>query len=277
MKSFIHNSIIEKNNMDKFMVAIDGTSASGKSTIAKFIGKELGFTHVNSGNLYRSISAFFCIYYIMDFEMFGKSLKVSDAELDAAMVIGIKTIKRTVINEEQLMKILYDLVANKMDEVGFNLCVTNHVYNLNGYDITKFIRSILITDLTVILAQIKILRVFSNNLLRSFIRCSKRIVCDGRDIGTNVIPNAQLKLFVICDAEIRAKRRLLEMDEPDINFDKVLANIKLRDRADVERKAGPLKKAEDAVVFDTGNRTEAETFDAVLEIVRCKMIECGFD
>lgn len=258
-----------------FNLAIDGTSASGKSSIAKFIAKELNFIHINSGNLYRSIAAYFAIYYNMDFDIFNNSLRIKDEELKKEAK-GIILISRKRILESEFMDIINNLINNnKLDEIAFNLNVINNTYDLNGQNISEFIRTPLITNITMIIAQIKIVRTFSNLLQMKFISKNKLVVCDGRDIGTNVMPKAHLKLFISCNAEIRAKRRLLELGN-QYNFETVLKDIKARDKMDIERKEGPLLKSNDAVEYDTGNKSEEECFSDILKIVLDRMKSCGF-
>lgn len=220
--------------MRDLIIAIDGYSSTGKSTLAKLLAKELGYIHIDSGAMYRAITLFALKNDLIDNE--------------------IELIK-------QLPKIKIHFEINpKTDK--------NEIF-LNNENIEQEIRDMTVSSNVSLIAKIPEIRTFAVNLQRKMSE-NKRIVMDGRDIGTTVFPNADLKIFLNASAEERARRRyeeLLKTDNP-ATYDAVFQNISERDRIDSIRKISPLKQADDAILVDNGNLTPEETLKKVLEIVK---------
>lgn len=203
----------------KIIVAIDGFSSSGKSTMAKALAKETGYIYVDSGAMYRAVT------------LYGMRNGVVSPES------GVDT--------EKLISMLPDIqISFRKDENG------NQRTLLNGEDVEHEIRNIEVSDMVSPVAVIPEVRHHLVKLQQSYGR-ERGIIMDGRDIGTTVFPDAELKVFVEATAEIRAHRRLKEMLEEGnhATYEEVLHNILERDRIDSTRKESPLRKAEDAVTF----------------------------
>ncbi len=196
------------------IVAIDGPAGSGKSSTAKEIAKQLGWIYLDTGAMYRTITFYF-IKNNIDY-------KKSKCYIDILKKIHFK-----IINEDSQL-----------------------VY-LNNEDVTNHIRSNEVTRFVSTISTIPEVRKFCVNLQRE-ISENSNVVIEGRDIGTKVFPNAEVKIFLTASVEERAKRRFNELDSSnDITFEQLVDDIKLRDQKDSERKISPLKIAEDATVIDT--------------------------
>lgn len=208
------------------VIAIDGFSSTGKSSYAKQIAKKLDFIYVDSGAMYRAVTLH-CI---------EKGLFKNTDEPD----------KRAVIKELDYI----DLRFKRNEETGVNeTCLGERV-------VEKEIRSMEVSGHVSYISTIAEVRSRMVDLQRK-IGTEGGVVMDGRDIGTVVYPNAQIKIFMTADPEIRAQRRKLELTEKGINedFEKVFENIKKRDRIDSSREASPLRQAEDAVLLDNSHMT----------------------
>ncbi len=214
----------------KITIAIDGFSSTGKSTIAKELAKKLNYTYVDTGAMYRAVTLF-------------------------AIENGI--IKET-LNKEKLIENLPEI---KLSFQGKDIC-------LNGENVERKIRTLEVADWVSEVATISEVRSLLVEQQQAF-GVNGGVVMDGRDIGTVVFPNAELKLFITADAEIRAKRRYDEMISKGENpsFEDVLKNIETRDRIDMNRKDSPLKKAEDAIEIDNSNLTPKEQFEKIYQLV----------
>ncbi|MET3730790.1 (d)CMP kinase [Moheibacter stercoris] len=224
--------------MRDLIIAIDGFSSTGKSTLAKLLAKELGYLHIDSGAMYRAISLY---------------------ALENGMIHGEE------INEAELLPQLefIDVHFEWNPETG-----RNEIY-LNGENVEEKVREMEVSSKVSLIAKIPEVRAHLVELQRKLGK-NKRIVMDGRDIGTTVFPDADLKIFLNASAEERAKRRYEEMLKTDhpASFEEVVANINERDRIDSTREVSPLRKADDAVLVDNGRLTPQETLQEVLEIIQ---------
>jgi CMP/dCMP kinase len=221
----------------KIIIAIDGFSSCGKSTLAKDLAKKLNYSYVDTGAMYRAVT-----YYIQE------------NNIDCAY-------------EELIDKALEDIhIDFEYDENGKQITI------LNGKNIEKEIRQPKVSDMVSQVSTIKHVRDY---LVRQQQRLGKRkgIVMDGRDIGTVVFPHAELKIFLTADEEIRLERRYIELKNAGMELPReaVRENLKKRDYIDSHRKESPLRKADDAIVLDNTNLSQAEqvgwVLTNVLEIV----------
>ena len=224
--------------MGKFIsVAIDGPAGAGKSTMAKRVAKELGFLYVDTGAIYRTVG----------YHMWLMGIGPKDAD-------GIRRCLDDVNIE----------IRHEDDGV-------QHMI-LNGKDVTGEIRTPEMSKYASGVSAQKCVRDFLLEMQRKFAR-RHNVVMDGRDIGTVVLPNAQVKIFLTASAEERARRRFEELTEKGekVSFEKVLQDMKQRDKQDTERAIAPLKAAPDAVKLDTSGNTIEQSIDEILAIVRRKL------
>ena len=208
--------------MRKIIVAIDGYSSCGKSTVAKQLAQYAGYTYVDTGAMYRAVA-----------------LAVSRA--------GVAGDEKQIIALLPQIKISFIQTAN-----GQHVC-------LNGEDVESLIRTIEIGNLASQVAVIGEVRHFLVNQQQE-LGDAKGIVMDGRDIGTVVFPNAELKLFLTARPEVRAQRRLLELQEKGEHpiYEDVLHDVNDRDYRDTHRAESPLRQAHDAIVVDNSDMTKEE-------------------
>jgi len=213
--------------MKKIIVAVDGFSSCGKSTMAKELARETGYVYVDTGAMYRAVSLF-CI---------RKGL-MTESEM----------------NEEAIAREL----ANMQLEFKTNENGKSEIY-LNDENVESSIRTLEVANGA---SRVSTLGVVRRELVRQqqIMGNSKGIVMDGRDIGTVVFPRAELKIFLTASPEIRAQRRLDEMKAKgeSVDYESVLANVKERDERDVNRTESPLRKADDAIEIDNSNLTPTE-------------------
>lgn len=205
--------------MKKIIVAIDGFSSSGKSTMAKALARQTGYIYVDSGAMYRAVT------------LYGMRKGVVSQEKG--------------VDAEALAELLPEIeITFSKDAAG------NQRTILNGEDVEHQIRSIEVSDLVSPVAVLKPVRQYLTALQKGYGK-ERGIIMDGRDIGTTVFPDAEMKVFVEASAEIRAHRRLREMQEEGnhATYEEVLHNIRERDRIDSTRKESPLRKAPDAITF----------------------------
>lgn len=224
--------------MRDLIIAIDGFSSTGKSTLAKLLAKELGYIHIDSGAMYRAITLY---------------------ALESGMIRGDEVYESELVPQLDFIDIHFEFNP----ETG-----RNEIY-LNGVNVEEKIRAMEVSSKVSLIAKIPEVRNLSVDLQRKLGK-NKRIVMDGRDIGTTVFPNADLKIYLTASAEERAKRRyeeLLKTPHP-AGYEEVLKNISERDMMDSTREISPLKKADDAVVVENGNLTPHQTMEKVLEIIR---------
>ncbi|WP_435139710.1 (d)CMP kinase [Formosa sp. A9] len=223
--------------MKTITIAIDGFSSTGKSTIAKQIANTLGYVYVDSGAMYRAVT-----YYAMQ-NNFINTKTFNTADLIAA-----------------LSKIEVSFKFNP--ELGYA-----EVY-LNGNNVEQYIRTLEVSNLVSQVAAVPEVRAELVKIQKE-IGKNKAVVMDGRDIGTVVFPDAELKLFMTATADTRALRRYNELKNRGeaISFEAVLENVKKRDHLDSTRKDSPLFKAEDAIEIDNSNATIQEQVDYILKLV----------
>lgn len=222
--------------MKKITIAIDGYSSSGKSTMAKQLAKKIGYVYVDSGAMYRATTL-----YAIRHGMTSKESGVDTASLVAALPD---------------IQISFVIAPDE----------TQHTL-LNGEDVEKEIRGMEVSGWVSPVAVIPEVRHYLVELQQQYGR-DKGIVMDGRDIGTTVFPDAEMKVFVQASPEVRARRRydeLIEKGTPS-DYEAVLANIKERDHIDTTRKESPLRKADDAFMLDNDNMTREEQMDVLLDL-----------
>ncbi|MBO7458792.1 MAG: (d)CMP kinase [Paludibacteraceae bacterium] len=215
--------------MKKIIVAIDGYSSCGKSTIAKALARHAGYTYVDTGAMYRAI--------------------------------GLYTLRHNLTAEAAIIAALPDI------QVGFvQVDGAQHV-TLNGEDIESQIRTLEVGNCASRISQIKEVRAFLVAQQQKM-GDDKGIVMDGRDIGTVVFPKAELKLFLTAAPEVRAQRRFDELvekgEKPD--YDAVLADVNDRDYRDTHRAESPLRQAEDAIVVDNSHMTREEQMEVIYKL-----------
>ena len=218
-------------------VAIDGPAGAGKSTIARAVADELGYIYIDTGALYRTIGLS-CIEHNID---------VSDS--DAVVSILPETdISIVFLNGEQ--RVL-----------------------LNDKDVSEKIRTEQISMAASTVSAIPKVREFLLDLQRSFAK-TDNVIMDGRDIGTVVLPNAQVKIFLTASPEQRAERRLKQLEEKGIKaeYDDILADIIKRDYNDSHRKTAPLKPAENSVIIDTTTLTLEQSIKKIADTIKEKII-----
>lgn len=223
--------------MNKITIAIDGFSSTGKSTVAKQLASALGYVYVDTGAMYRAVT-----YYCMEKELISTD----------------KFNKEAIISE--LANINIGFIFNK--NLGYA-----EVY-LNNVNIEKQIRSLEVSSFVSKVAAISEVRQKLVEQQQAMGK-NKGVVMDGRDIGTVVFPDAELKLFMTASAETRAQRRYQELlDRGDhVTYKDVLKNVQERDYIDSNRKDSPLVKAKDAIEIDNSNLSLQEQYEKVLDLV----------
>ena len=217
---------------NKIIVAIDGYSSCGKSTIAKALAKYAGYTYVDTGAMYRAVALY-------------------------ALRAGIEN------NLSDIEGMLKDI------RVDFVKTADGQHVTLNDEDVESYIRTLEVGNLASQISTIKEVRAFLVAQQQAMGE-KKGIVMDGRDIGTVVFPKAELKLFLTASPEVRAKRRYLELQTKGENpiWEDVLADVNDRDYRDTHRAESPLRQAEDAVVVDNGEMTREEQMQYIIEVFR---------
>ncbi|MBP6041204.1 MAG: (d)CMP kinase [Flavobacterium sp.] len=221
----------------KITIAIDGFSSTGKSTLAKQLAKQLGYIYVDTGAMYRAVAFFAMQNQLISIDSFDK----------------VK-----LVNE--LKNITLDFKFN--NELGFA-----EMY-LNGVNVEKAIRTIEVSGFVSKVAEVSEVRAKLVEQQQEMGK-NKAIVMDGRDIGTVVFPDAELKIFMTASATTRAQRRFDELVQKgdSVSYEEVLKNVEERDYIDTHREDSPLVMAEDAVEIDNSHLTREEQFQAVLELV----------
>ncbi len=218
-----------------FIVAIDGTAGSGKGTISNIIAKELNLTNIDTGATYRCVA--------------------------------LATIKNNIKLEEK------EKIIALLDKISIDIKVDgqNQIFLLDGEDVSEKIRSAEVTAIVSQISAIPEVRLKLVELQRKLAQ-GKNVIMDGRDIGTYVFPNANVKIYLDASVEKRAERRFEENKLKGINtsYEEVLENIKMRDRQDKAKKIGALKIAEDAIVIDTSNLAIEEVAEKVKEVIKKK-------
>lgn len=221
--------------MKRVVVAIDGPAAAGKSTVSKAVAKKLGYTYIDTGAMYRAFTS-----YVLD--------KGVDPQ-----------------NEQESVKLI--------PEVDITLYPDGKVM-CSGKDVTRVIREPLVSGNVSYIASYKDIRLALVEQQRKMAK-SQSVVMDGRDIGTYVLPNADVKIFMVASVEERASRRYKENIEKGIKctLEDIVADVEKRDRIDSSRAFAPLKPAEDAIHLDTSNINIEQSIEAVLKIIKDKVGE----
>ena len=222
--------------MKKITIAIDGFSSCGKSTMAKMLAKEVGYIYVDTGAMYRAVTLF-----AMRNGMIAPNGEVNRDELKQKM----QTLRVEFKLNEQTGRAETYLNGENVENEIRGMEVSSHVSAIAAID---FVRTALVEQ------QQRMGR-------------DKGIVMDGRDIGTVVFPDAELKVFVTASAEIRAQRRFDELKGKGVeaNFDEILNNVQQRDYIDSHREVSPLRKADDAIELDNGELTIAQQLQCLVE------------
>lgn len=214
------------------IIAIDGYSSCGKSTVAKALANKLHYVYVDSGAMYRAVTLYFL----------RNSVNLE--------------------NENQVSKALENIHIDFHKEHGITTVL------LNNEDVSEEIRQMLVSENVSAVSAIKTVR---NAMVKQQQKMGarKNVVMDGRDIGTAVFPDAQVKIFMTADPKVRAERRYLELKNKgeNITLEEVFENIAHRDYQDTTRKESPLIRAEDAIILDNTNMTEEEQLAFVLKKV----------
>ena len=225
-----------ENLCKNYVIAIDGEAGTGKSTLAKSIAKKYKIVYMDTGAMYRCVTL----------EMLNKDISMDDVEKIEKMLDDIKIEIRNDDDEDKFF--------------------------LNGKDITKKIREQKVNDNVSQVSHIPIVRERMVELQRKLAN-GKKIVMEGRDIGTNVFPNAQVKIYLTASAHVKAKRRYEQNKEKGINipFEEIYNNVVFRDNNDKNSNVAPLKKAADAFELDTTNYTLDEVENIVVNKIKEKV------
>lgn len=230
--------------MKKIIIAIDGYSSSGKSTMARDLARRIGYVYVDSGAMYRAVT----LYAIEQ----GMTEKEGNVDVEALV--------------SALPEINISFTPAGADGIQHTM--------LNGRDVESKIRGMEVSSLVSPVSAIPEVRRRLTELQRDFGR-ERGIVMDGRDIGTTVFPDAEMKVFVDATPEVRARRRTLELEQKGASpvYEEVLENIRERDRIDTTRKESPLRKADDAHVLDNDNLSIPQQMDWLMDLydkIKCR-------
>lgn len=220
--------------MTKSVIAIDGPAGAGKSTIAKMAAQKLGYIYIDTGAMYRAVA--------------WRVLQEYTPPVSTKQIISVL--------DDIDIKLSYDENKNMRVET-------------NGTDVSAAIRTPEVTALVSQVAAVSEVRTKMVELQRAMAKCGK-VLMDGRDIGTCVLPNADLKIFLTASVEERANRRARQMKEKGYNIDveEIKKDIIARDEADMNREISPLKKADDALLLDTTEMTIEEVLAAIVKMAQ---------
>lgn len=231
--------------MKKIVIAIDGFSSCGKSTMAKSLARNIGYLYFDSGAMYRAV-ALFCL---------ENNLVDENCNIDT------------------------EVLRNRIDEIKITFeadpVTKNSITLLNGRNVEKEIRSLQVSRIVSPVAAIDFVRANLIEQQREMGK-TKGIVMDGRDIGTTVFPDAEMKIFVTASAEVRAQRRYDEIIARGdaANYNEILENVQQRDHIDQTREVSPLRKADDALLLDNSNMTREEQEKWLIEQYNKIIEEC---
>jgi len=228
---------------NKIIIAIDGYSSSGKSTLAKAIAKHLGYKYIDSGAMYRAVTLY-------------------------ALQNNLGDLHNHQINDKKLKSLLDEININ----FRFNPEKNRQETYLNQKNVEDEIRKMKVSNAVSIVSKLKFVREKMVRIQQEMGK-EKGIVMDGRDIGTVVFPDAEIKIFMNANAKVRAERRFKELKENnvDVSYEEILENVKKRDHLDETRKESPLKKANDAIELDNSNMTEKKQLQWILSLIHKKM------
>ena len=223
--------------MPKIIITIDGWSSCGKSTLAKQLAKELSYAYIDSGAMYRAITLYF---------MRNNVDRADDNEVKSA-----------------LGNISIEFVISPQSGI-------SEIY-LNEENVEYIIRDLLVAEKVSEIAAIKEVRTFAVAAQQK-LGARRGIIMDGRDIGTTVFPDAEVKFFMTADEAVRVERRFTEMfaKNPNITIEEVKSNIAMRDYIDSNREISPLRKAEDAIVIDNTNLSPTQQFEIAMNFIKKK-------
>lgn len=221
---------------DSFQIAIDGPAGAGKSTIAKIAAKKLGFVYIDTGAMYRAMGLFF-----------DRNGEWPDKPEDIKALAEKADITLKYADGEQRIFLNGEDVSE---------AIRTEKAGLSASSVSRFpeVREIMVS-------------------LQQKLAGSMNVIMDGRDIGTVVLPDADLKIFLTADVSERARRRMLQLEEKGIkeSLDKIEEDIRKRDIQDTTRKASPLKQADDAVLVDTSDISIEETVDRIISMAKERM------
>lgn len=221
--------------MQKIIIAIDGFSSCGKSTLAKRLAKHFNYLYIDSGAMYRAIT----LYFLRNHVDWSQSHQVNEA----------------------LENIQLDFLYNSETQQSEIL--------LNDENVEYVIRDMVVAEKVSEVAAIKEVREFAVDAQRN-LGIDKGIVMDGRDIGTTVFPDAEMKFYLVADNGVRVQRRFKELyaKNPYVTVEEVKNNLEMRDYIDSHREISPLKKADDAIVMDNSDLTKDEFFALAVENIK---------
>ncbi|OYD42572.1 (d)CMP kinase [Sphingobacterium cellulitidis] len=222
--------------MKNFVIAIDGFSSCGKSTVAKALAKELNFVFIDSGAMYRAVTL-----YVQQ-----NNIDIND---EHAISTALENIHIDFVPNPEKSQIL-----------------------LNGVDVSDAIRTMEVSEYVSEVSAVKAVRTAMVNQQQALGK-KRNIVMDGRDIGTTVFPNADLKIFMTASPQVRAERRFAELSAKgeQLTMEEVKENLAHRDHIDSTREESPLRQAEDAIVLDNSELNQVEQLGFVIQLVQDKM------
>jgi cytidylate kinase len=226
-------------NKNHIIIAIDGYSSTGKSSVSKELAKKLNIIHIDSGAMYRAITYFSIV-----------NNYIQDNEINTHKIIN------------QLSNLIIDFKYNFKND-------KNEIY-LNNIQVENEIRTIEVNRHVSLIAQIKEVRQFLVEQQREISK-NQSLVMDGRDIGSIVFPNADFKFFITASLEERTKRRYLEINDSSISFEEVKNNLIERDENDTNRLDSPLIIAKDAILIDNTEITREQTIEKIYNIIYSKI------
>ena len=228
--------------VNKITIAIDGWSSCGKSTLAKDLAKELGYIYIDSGAMYRGITLY---------------------ALENNLIKNGEVQREELINKLNEIKLEFKKVEGK-DTPSLFVDEKNVESKIRSGEVPKFVSKI---------AQIKEVRIYLVDLQREWGR-EGGVVMDGRDIGSVVFPNAELKLFLTAKPEIRAKRRFDELTQKSetVSLEEVKENLAMRDKMDTEREESPLIQTDDAIVIDNSELNQKEQLNVALSYAKERIL-----
>jgi cytidylate kinase len=233
----LNRLLLYKENIMSIAIAIDGPAGAGKSTIARLAAKELGYIYVDTGALYRTIGL----------AAFRRGLTAEDKEQIIAMLPEIKV--ALAFNDRQEQIVLLD-----------------------GEDVSGYIRTPEMSMMASAVSAIPEVRAYLLDLQRD-VAHTNNVIMDGRDIGTVVLPDAQIKIFLSASPECRARRRYDELIEKgmDVKYEDILNDVIARDYADSHRDIAPLKPADDAIMVDTSGEDLETSVNKLVDLMRSRL------